>query len=143
MVKFILKRIGTMIIAMFMIILITFTLMHSIPGGPFTNTKGVPEEVTQAMEAKYGLDQPMPVQFVKYLGNLLHGDFGPSYKYTGKTVNDFIATGAPVSAKLGLVTLVFVLLRILLFYYIRTPYSGQMRYRPLRASRAKKYRQLS
>ena len=79
MVKFILKRIGTMIIAMFMIILITFTLMHSIPGGPFTNTKGVPEEVTQAMEAKYGLDQPMPVQFVKYLGNLLHGDFGPSY----------------------------------------------------------------
>ena len=84
--------------------------MHSIPGGPFTNTKGVPEEVTQAMEAKYGLDQPMPVQFVKYLGNLLHGDFGPSYKYTGKTVNDFIATGAPVSAKLGLVTLVFVLL---------------------------------
>lgn len=110
MVKFILKRIGTMIIAMFMIILITFTLMHAIPGGPFTNTKGVPEEVTQAMEAKYGLDQPMPVQFVKYLGNLLHGDFGPSYKYTGKTVNDFIATGAPVSAKLGLVTLVFVLL---------------------------------
>lgn len=109
MVKFILKRIGTMIIAMFMIILITFTLMHSIPGGPFTNTKGVPEEVTQAMEAKYGLDQPMPVQFVKYLGSLLHGDFGPSYKYTGKTVNDFIATGAPVSAKLGLVTLVFVL----------------------------------
>ena len=110
MVKFILKRIGTMIIAMFMIILITFTLMHSIPGGPFTNTKGVPEEVTQAMEAKYGLDQPMPVQFVKYLGSLLHGDFGPSYKYTGKTVNDFIATGATVSAKLGLVTLVFVLL---------------------------------
>ena len=110
MVKFILKRIGTMIIAMFMIILITFTLMHSIPGGPVTNSKGVPEEVTQAMEAKYGLDQPMPVQFVKYLGSLLHGDFGPSYKYTGKTVNDFIATGAPVSAKLGLVTLVFVLL---------------------------------
>ena len=71
MVKFILKRIGTMIIAMFMIILITFTLMHSIPGGPFTNTKGVPEEVTQAMEAKYGLDQPMPVQFVKYLFVLL------------------------------------------------------------------------
>lgn len=84
MVKFILKRIGTMIIAMFMIILITFTLMHSIPGGPFTNTKGVPEEVTQAMEAKYGLDQPMPVQFVKYLGSLLHGDFGPSYNIPAK-----------------------------------------------------------
>lgn len=110
MFKFILKRIGTMLVAMFMIILLTFVLMHSIPGGPFTNTKGVPEEVTAAMEAKYGLDQPMPVQFFNYLGNLLHGDFGPSYKYTGKTVNDFIATGAPVSAKLGLVTLVFVLI---------------------------------
>ena len=110
MVKFILKR---MIIAMFMIILITFTLMHSIPGGPFTNTKGVPEEVTQAMEAKYGLDQPMPVQFVKYLGSLLHGDFGPSYKYTGKTVNDFIATGAPVSAKLVFVLLTSIPMGIL------------------------------
>ena len=83
MVKFILKRIGTMIIAMFMIILITFTLMHSIPGGPFTNTKGVPEEVTQAMEAKYGLDQPMPVQFVKYLGNLRWAGLGYGTLYEG------------------------------------------------------------
>ena len=49
MLKFILKRIGTMLVAMFMIILLTFVLMHSIPGGPFTNTKGVPEEVTAAM----------------------------------------------------------------------------------------------
>lgn len=109
MLRFICKRIVTMLAAMFMIILITFCLMHAIPGGPFTNTKGVPEEVTQALEVKYGLDQPMPVQFVNYLGSLLHGDFGPSYKYTGKTVNDFIATGAPVSAMLGGVTLVFVL----------------------------------
>lgn len=110
MLKFILKRVGTMLVAMFMIILLTFTLMHAIPGGPFTNPKGMSEEVLAAMEAKYGLDQPMPVQFVNYLGNLLHGDLGPSYKYTGKTVNDFIAAGVPVSAKLGLVTLVFVLL---------------------------------
>ena len=58
MVKFILKRIGTMIIAMFMIILITFTLMHSIPGGPFTNTKGVPEEVTQAKSRKSSQRNP-------------------------------------------------------------------------------------
>lgn len=77
MVKFILKRIGTMVIAMFMIILITFTLMHSIPGGPFTNTKGVPEEVTQAMEAKVRLGPAMPVQFVKYLGSLLPWRFRP------------------------------------------------------------------
>ena len=57
--------------------------MHSIPGGPFTNTKGVPEEVTQAMEAKYGLDQPMPVQFVKYLGNLRWAGLGYGTLYEG------------------------------------------------------------
>ena len=108
MAKFILKRLGMMLIAMFMIILLTFVIMHSVPGSPFTNTKGVPEEVIAAMEAKYGLDQPYYVQFFSYLGGVLQGDFGPSYRYTGQTVNDFIAAGAPVSARLGLVT-VFVL----------------------------------
>lgn len=109
MAKFILKRLGMMLIAMFMIILLTFVIMHSVPGSPFTNTKGVPEEVIAAMEAKYGLDQPYYVQFFSYLGGVLRGDFGPSYRYTGQTVNDFIAAGAPVSARLGLVTVVFVL----------------------------------
>ena len=103
MAKFILKRLGMMLIAMFIVI------MHSVPGSPFTNTKGVPEEVIAAMEAKYGLDQPYYVQFFSYLGGVLQGDFGPSYRYTGQTVNDFIAAGAPVSARLGLVTVVFVL----------------------------------
>ena len=109
MAKFILKRLGMMLIAMFMIILLTFVIMHSVPGSPFTNTKGVPEEVIAAMEAKYGLDQPYYVQFFSYLGGVLQGDFGPSYRYTGQRVNDFIAAGAPVSARLGLVTVVFVL----------------------------------
>lgn len=109
MAKFILKRLGMMLIAMFMIILLTFVIMHSVPGSPFTNTKGVPEEVIAAMEAKYGLDQPYYVQFFSYLGGVLQGDFGPSYRYTGQTVNDFIDAGAPVSARLGLVTVVFVL----------------------------------
>ena len=106
MAKFILKRLGMMLIAMFMIILLTFVIMHSVPGSPFTNTKGVPDEVIAAMEAKYGLDQPYYVQFFSYLGGVLQGDFGPSYRYTGQTVNDFIAAGAPVSARLGLVTVV-------------------------------------
>ena len=109
MAKFILKRLGMMLIAMFMIILLTFVIMHSVPGSPFTNTKGVPDEVIAAMEAKYGLAQPYYVQFFSYLGGVLQGDFGPSYRYTGQTVNDFIAAGAPVSARLGLVTVVFVL----------------------------------
>lgn len=110
MVKFVLKRLGMMLIAMFMIILFTFIIMHVVPGGPFTNTKGVPEEVLAAMEEKYGLDQPYYVQFFSYLGGILRGDLGPSYKYTGQSVNDFIASGAPVSARLGGVTVVFVLI---------------------------------
>ena len=109
MAKFILKRLGMMLIAMFMIILLTFVIMHSVPGSPFTNTKGVPDEVIAAMEAKYGLDQPYYVQFFSYLGGVLQGDFGPSVPVYRPDGQCFIAAGAPVSARLGLVTVVFVL----------------------------------
>ena len=110
MFRFILKRLGMMLLAMFMIILLTFSIMHAIPGGPFTSDKKVSAEVEAALNEKYNLDKPLPVQFFSYLGGILHGDFGPSYKYTGKTVNDFISNGFPVSARLGAVTIVFVLL---------------------------------
>ncbi|MDD3796945.1 MAG: ABC transporter permease, partial [Lachnospiraceae bacterium] len=72
--------------------------------------KKVSEEVEQALNEKYHLDKSLPEQFFQYLGGILHGDFGPSYKYTGKEVSEFISTGFPVSAKLGLITIVFVLL---------------------------------
>lgn len=110
MAKYILKRLGMMIVAMFLIILLTFIIMHSVPGGPFTSDRKASEEVMAALNAKYNLDAPLSEQFFQYLGGILKGDFGPSYKYTGKTVNDFIANGFPVSAKLGAVTVVFVLL---------------------------------
>ena len=110
MLKFIVKRLGMMLIAMFMITLLTFVFMHAIPGGPFTSDRRVPPEVEQALNEKYNLDAPYYEQFFSYLGGILRGDFGPSYKYTGKTVNDFISQGFPVSAKLGLITACFVLL---------------------------------
>lgn len=110
MAKYILKRLGMMIVAMFLIILLTFIIMHSVPGGPFTSDRRASEEVMAALNAKYNLDAPLSEQFFQYLGGILKGDFGPSYKYTGKSVNDFIANGFPVSAKLGAVTVVFVLL---------------------------------
>lgn len=108
--KYVAKRLGMMLVAMFLITLLTFTFMHSVPGGPFTSDRKVSEEVEAALNAKYNLDAPLYEQFFDYLGGVLHGDFGPSYKYTGKSVNDFIANGFPVSAKLGLVTMAFVLL---------------------------------
>lgn len=107
--KYFIKRLGIMIVALFLIILLTFIIMHSIPGGPFTSNKQVSEEVQAALNAKYNLDAPQYEQFFSYLGGILHGDFGPSYKYTGKTVNEFIASGFPVSGRLGIVTMLFVL----------------------------------
>ncbi len=108
--KYFAKRLGMMAIALFFIILLTFIIMHSIPGGPFTSDRKVSAEVEAALNAKYNLDAPLYEQFFDYLGGVLRGDFGPSYEYTGKSVNDFIANGFPVSAKLGVITMVFVLL---------------------------------
>lgn len=110
MARYFVKRIGMMLIAMFMIVLLTFVIMHAIPGGPFTNDRPVSKEVEEALNAKYHLDLPLPQQFLEYLGGVVQGDLGPSYKYKGRNVNDFIAMGFPVSAKLGGVTIFFVLL---------------------------------
>ena len=85
-------------------------IMHSVPGGPFTSNKNVSAEVEAALNTKYNLDAPLYEQFFDYLGGVVRGDFGPSYQYRGKTVNDFIRNGFPVSAKLGVVTIIFVLL---------------------------------
>ena len=110
MIRFFAKRIGMMLIALFMIILLTFVIEHSIPGGPFTNDRKVTPEVEAALNEKYHLNDPLPKQFLDYLGGIVRGDFGPSYKYTGKDVNDFISNGFPVSAKLGGLTVIFVVL---------------------------------
>ena len=110
MTKYILKRLSMMLMTLFLIVLLTFILMHSVPGGPFTRDKQVAPAVLEALEAKYNLDDPLPVQFFSYLSGLLRFDLGPSFKYTGKSVNDFISNGFPFSGKLGLITILFVLL---------------------------------
>lgn len=110
MVKYFAKRLGMMLAAMLAIIVLTFCLMHAVPGGPFTSDRKATPEVEAALNEKFGLNDPLPVQLLRYMDGLLHGDFGPSYKYSGKTVNDFIETFFPVSAKIGLITVVFVLL---------------------------------
>ena len=82
MVRYFAKRLGMMFIALFLILLLTFTLMHSIPGGPFTSDRKVSEEVEAALNEKYHLDRPLPEQFLEYVSGILHGDLGPSYRYT-------------------------------------------------------------
>ena len=99
-----------MVLSLLLLSVLVFFLMHAIPGGPFTAQRELPEEVEAALEAKYHLNDPLPKQLADYLGGLLKGDLGPSFKYPGMRVNDFIREGFPVSGKLGLITIIFVLI---------------------------------
>jgi len=107
--KYILKRMGMTVLTLLLIVVLVFFLMHAIPGGPFTAQRELPPEVEAALIAKYNLDESLAVQLLHYIGGLLRGDLGPSFKYPGRSVNDFIREGFPVSAKLGLITVIFVL----------------------------------
>ncbi|MCK5674449.1 MAG: ABC transporter permease [Spirochaetales bacterium] len=106
---YIFKRMGMTILTLLLIAILVFFLMHAIPGGPFTAQRELPPEVEAALMEKYNLDAGLMEQLVNYLGGLLKGDLGPSFKYPGMRVNDFIREGFPVSAKLGFITIIFVL----------------------------------
>lgn len=110
MAKFMVRRITLMVATLFLIVLLTFILMHSVPGGPFTRDRQLHAKVEAALNEKYHLNDPLPKQFWDYLKGLVRFDLGPSFKYPGKEVNDFIRNGFPVSAKLGGITLLFILL---------------------------------
>ena len=81
---------------------VTFLLMHAVPGGPFDRDKKLPPEIVANIEAKYHLDKPVWQQYLLYLGQVVRGDLGPSYKYIGRDVSDIIRDTFPVSLTLGL-----------------------------------------
>ncbi|MFR6482174.1 MAG: ABC transporter permease [Veillonella sp.] len=93
------------LLILWVIITVTFALMHAIPGGPFTTEKKLPPQVKASIEAKYHLDDPVWKQYGDYLGGVITGDLGPSYKYEGRSVNDIISDAFPISAQLGLLSL--------------------------------------
>ena len=102
MAKYVVKRVLLAILTIFIVSAITFFSMYAIPGGPFSSEKALSPAVMAALEARYGLDQPVPVQYVNYMSRLLfQADFGVSLK-TGHDVFETITTGMQVSAKLGL-----------------------------------------
>ncbi|MHC1760681.1 MAG: ABC transporter permease [Negativicutes bacterium] len=103
MFKQVVGRFLSMLLVLWVIVTATFVLMHAIPGGPFTAEKALPDAVLKNIEARYHLNDPLPKQYMDYLGNLLRGDLGPSFKYESRTVNEIIAESFPVSAELGLV----------------------------------------
>jgi oligopeptide transport system permease protein len=105
-VQYILKRVLYAAITVFVLIVVTFILMHMLPGDPFTGQKAIPPEIKAALYAKYGLDQPLAVQFVKYLENILKGDLGVSL-LDKRPVLQIIMQAFPVSAELGFRALIF------------------------------------
>lgn len=107
MIRFLIKRLAMMIATLFVIMLVTFSIMHAIPGGPYSAGKRLPEDIQAALDAKYHLNDPLTVQFFDYVKGVVHLDLGPSFKYEGLSVNDLIAQGFPISATLGLMAMLF------------------------------------
>jgi ABC-type dipeptide/oligopeptide/nickel transport system permease component len=106
MTAYIIRRVLWIIPVMFVISLITFILMHATPGGPFDTAKAHSAAVTANLEHKYGLDQPLPLQYLTYLGHAIRGDFGVSYTYQDRNVRDIILSGMPTTARLAALGLV-------------------------------------
>lgn len=109
MLRFIATRILQAIPVLFVIITITFFMLRFVPGGPFTAEKAVSPEILRNLEAHYGLDKPLYQQYLDYLGQLIRGDLGPSFKYPNRTVNEIIAQKLPVSLELGALSLLVAL----------------------------------
>jgi oligopeptide transport system permease protein len=109
MLRFAVMRLLQAIPVLLIVISATFLLVHSAPGGPFSADKAVPPEVVRALEAQYKLDQPLWQQYFSYLGDVLQGDLGPSFKYSGRTVNELIAAGLPATAELALYAMLVAL----------------------------------
>ena len=105
--KYLLKRLATAVVTLFIAATLTFFIMNLVPGDPFLSEKAPSEEAREALRAKYGLDKPLPVQYMNYLKNLLHGDLGVSYvQAKNKPIKDIIATAFPISARVGSIAIV-------------------------------------
>jgi oligopeptide transport system permease protein len=101
MVRYVLGRIGFMIFTLFIIATLTFFLMQTLPGSPFNNEDKLTDSQKERLYAKYGLDEPVPVQYVKYLGRMVVGDFGESYQSDGRPVTRMITERIWPSAYIG------------------------------------------
>jgi len=99
------KRLLSAAITVWFIATATFFAMHAVPGDPLGNERAVSVEIQRNLQVKYGLDQPLPQQYLRYIGNMLRGDFGISYTQQNRRVNDIIREHFPVSALLGIVAL--------------------------------------
>src|SRR5260221_5709959 len=110
MLRYFLRRLLGAIPTLFLIVVISFFMIRLAPGGPFSTERKVPKEVEQALLRAYHLDEPLWLQFLHYLQGLMHGDFGPSFKYKDFTVTELIVQGFPVSLQLGGISIILAVI---------------------------------
>ncbi|MEC7917822.1 MAG: ABC transporter permease [Pseudomonadota bacterium] len=109
MLSLILRRIGIAIPVLLTVVTLTFLMVHSAPGGPFDEEKAVTPEVLAKLNEKYNLDQPLIIQYFDYLKGVVQGDFGPSFRYPGRSVTELISIGLPITFELALYSILFAL----------------------------------
>jgi len=109
-ISLILKRLATAIPVLLAVITLTFFMVHSAPGGPFDEEKAVSPEVLLKLNERYNLNEPLMVQYFDYLGNVLQGDFGPSFRYPSRSVTELISIGLPITFELALYAILFALM---------------------------------
>lgn len=107
--RFIAYRVLQAIPVIIAVVTITFFLVRIAPGGPFSSDKAVAPQVQAALEAQYRMDQPLHQQYFSYMGDLVQGDMGPSFRYPGRSVDELLFQGLPVTAELGLYALLIAI----------------------------------
>ena len=109
MIQLILKRLFTYIPVLLVVVIITFLMIHAAPGGPFDAERVASPEIIEKLNEAYNLDKPLHVQIYNYLINAIQGDFGPSFKYPGRTVTELIMSGLPTTIELAIYSILFAI----------------------------------
>ncbi|MGI9224958.1 MAG: oligopeptide ABC transporter permease OppB [Woeseiaceae bacterium] len=101
MLRYTLRRLLGAVPTLFLVIVLAFLLVHAAPGGPFDDERALPPEIEANIQAAYHLDEPLPMQFLRYVSGVVRGDFGPSYSYRDYTVSELIGRSFPISLQIG------------------------------------------
>jgi len=108
-IQLILKRLLTYIPVLLVVIVITFLMIHAAPGGPFDAERVASPEIIEKLNEAYNLDKPLHIQIYNYLANAIQGDFGPSFKYPGRSVSELIMSGLPTTIELAIYSILFAI----------------------------------
>lgn len=126
MLTYILKRLGIGLLTIWFIATATFIAMHAVPGDPLSGEKAMSEVIRANLMRQYGLDRPLPEQYLLYIGNMLRGDFGIAFSEENRSVNDIIREHFPVSAALGVLSLLFATLGGILWGALTALYRNRL-----------------